>query len=150
MKKRISLIHQAGALRSYFPSSNITRKGERELIWVGELTPTPLSDTYKIKLHFLDGEFIRINVLAPVLRLAPTATGLPHVYSTEKQELCLYYPKDNEWDPSMYYVRTLIPWASEWLYHYEVWLATGGVWHGGGIDHNGNEETKQQVAALLN
>ena len=27
---------------------------------------------------------------------------------------------------------TIIPWASEWLLHYEIWLATG-EWQGGGI-----------------
>lgn len=27
--------------------------------------------------------------------------------------------------------RTLVPWAAEWLLHYEVWTITG-KWHGGG------------------
>lgn len=26
---------------------------------------------------------------------------------------------------------TIVPWASEWLLHYEYWLSTG-TWHGGG------------------
>ncbi len=128
------MIHQAGALRSYFPTSVIIRKGEKELIWVGEITPTPLSETYKVKLHFKRGEFIRVFVVEPKLRLAVEATELPHVYSTPKQQLCLYYPKDNEWHPGMFYVKSLIPWASEWLYHYEIWTGSG-EWHGGGIDH---------------
>src|SRR5690606_39815126 len=56
---------------------------------------------------------------------------LPHVYSTPKQQLCLYYPKEKEWNTGMYYVHTLIPWACEWLCHYELWVSTG-IWHGGG------------------
>jgi len=28
---------------------------------------------------------------------------------------------------------TIIAWASEWLFFYELWLATG-EWHGGGHD----------------
>ena len=141
MADRISLIHQEGALRSYFPSSNVTRRGEDELIWVGELTPTPLSNTYKVKLHYKRGKFIHVNVLNPILKLAPGAKVLPHVYSTPKQQLCLYYPKNEEWHTGMFYVRTLIPWASEWLYHYEIWVGSG-IWHGGGIDHDGEENTK--------
>jgi hypothetical protein len=143
MGTKILLGHQEGALRSYFPSSTVTRKGEEELVWEGELRPTPLSDTYKVRLHYRSGKFIRVNVLAPILRLAEGAKVLPHVYSTPKQELCLYYPKDKEWHEGMYYVQTLIPWASEWLYHYEIWVATK-VWHGGGIEHDKAEETNNE------
>ena len=45
----------------------------------------------------------------------------------------------NEWNSSMYYVKTLIPWACEWLMHYECWVATG-AWHGGGIHHETEAE----------
>ena len=27
---------------------------------------------------------------------------------------------------------TTVPWAAEWLLHYELWLATDGTWCGGG------------------
>ena len=27
---------------------------------------------------------------------------------------------------------TIIPWTSEWLFFYELWLATGGEWLGEG------------------
>jgi hypothetical protein len=131
---RISLIHQAGALKSYFPESEIIRKGEDELIWIGDITPTPLSETYRVKLHYKRGAFINVSVVARKLKLAEGATKLPHVYSTHRQQLCLYYPKDNEWHTGMYYVKSLIPWASEWLYHYEIWVGSG-QWHGGGIEH---------------
>jgi hypothetical protein len=131
---RISLIHQAGALKSYFPASEIVRKGEDELIWIGNITPTPLSETYRVKLHYKMGAFINVSVIDRKLKLAEGATKLPHVYSTPRQQLCLYYPKDNEWHNGMYYVKSLIPWASEWLYHYEIWVGSG-QWHGGGIEH---------------
>ena len=136
---RIPLLHQEGALRSYFPGSKTIRKGEKELIWIGELTPSPLSRSYKVKLHYKLGEFIRFFLLEPRLRLAEGETELPHVYSTKLQQLCLYYPKDNEWNPGMFYVRSLIPWASEWLFHYEIWLGNG-EWRGGGIDHDSEED----------
>lgn len=135
---RIPLIHQAGALRSYFPDSEIIRKGDDELTWIGFLTPTPLSDTYKIKLHYKRNEGVKIYVIDRKLELAEGKTVLPHVYSTPKQQLCLYYPKNNEWNTGMYYVQTLLPWASEWLFHYENWVSSG-EWYGGGIDHEGEK-----------
>lgn len=136
---RISLIHQAGTLRSYFPLSKIIRQREEELIWFGELTPKPMSKTYKVKLHYKRGAFIKVFVVGEKLKLAEGKNELPHVWSTPLQQLCLFYPKDNEWDPGMFYVHSLIPWASEWLYFYEIWAATG-VWHGGGIEHENESD----------
>lgn len=132
---RISLLHQEGALKSYFPTSRVIRKGEAELVWVGELTPTPLSKSYKVKIQYKRGEFIRVSVIGEILQLAKGKDKLPHVYSTLLQQLCLYYPPKNEWNTGMFYVHTLVPWASEWLMHYETWVATGN-WYGGGIEHD--------------
>jgi hypothetical protein len=137
--KMIPLFNQAGALRSYFPDSTITRRGEEEITWVHSVTPSPLSDTYQLKLHYSHKDGAAVYVLAPRLKLAPGAVTLPHVYSLEKQKLCLWYPKDREWNTGMYYVHTLIPWACEWLLHYETWAAGNG-WHGGGIEHGDLEE----------
>ena len=134
MGSRVSLLVQEVTVRSLFPKSRITRHWEDEFIWVGELQPTPLSNTYKVKLHYKRGKFIKISVIEPKLKLAKGKLVLPHVYSTPKQELCLYLPNNNEWDAGMLYIHSLIPWASEWLYHYEIWVGSG-EWHGGGVDH---------------
>lgn len=129
---RISLVKQEGALKSYFPESNVKRSGERKLIWTHYLTPSPLSETYKVKLVYGWGEGINFYVVEPKLQLPVGETKLKHVYSTKKQRLCLYFPDGKEWNVGKLYVITIIPWASEWLYHHEIWVATG-VWHGGGI-----------------
>lgn len=143
MSERISLITQEGALRSYFPVSKIMRDRERDISWTHTLQPTTLSSIYTVKLHYSEKKKIaEVFVLSP--EQLPKAKGkvlLPHVYSTPKQRLCLYYPLWREWDSSMLYVHTLIPWASEWLYHYEIWVATG-TWNGGGIDHETTAENE--------
>lgn len=140
---RIPLVHQAGTLKSYFPNSEIKRKGDKELTWVGTVTPSPLSATYILKLHYKYKEGAEVFVIEPEpLQFAKGKTALPHVYSTPEQQLCLYYPLEKEWDTGMYYVKTLIPWACEWLVHYECWVATG-TWHGGGIHHE-TEAEKQE------
>ena len=132
---RIPLIHQAGTLKSYFPESEIKRKGDTELTWIGTVTPSPLSASYTLMLHYKYNKGAKVYVIDPKpLQLAKGESVLPHVYSTPEQRLCLYYPDYNEWDTSMFYVKTLIPWACEWLVHYECWVATG-TWHGGGIHH---------------
>ncbi len=141
---RKSLLIQEGSLKSYFPDSLIKRKGEKELIWVGDVIPSPLSASYKLKLHYRYNEGAKVYVLEPKpLALAKGKSLLPHVYSTPEQRLCLYYPKDNEWNTGMFYVHTLIPWACEWLCHYELWVSTG-TWHGGGIHHE-TEAEKQSA-----
>lgn len=138
MSKRISLANQAGTLRSYFPDSHVSIEG-KNLTWVGKVTPTPISATYTLRLRCSKG-IPKVFVTDPFpLAIAAGQTELPHVYDQAKQQLCLYYPKEKErqymWTPDRLYVHTLIPWAAEWLLHYELWLCTG-TWHGGGIEHN--------------
>ena len=52
---------------------------------------------------------------------------LPHTFPGDK--LCLHLP--GEWSPKMYISHTTIPWTSEWLFYYEIWLISGS-WDGGG------------------
>jgi hypothetical protein len=137
---RIPLIHQEGALKSYFPGSHIVRRRDYELTWIHIITPSPLSASYKLELHYAEGEGAKVYVLEPKpLDLAPGERMLPHVYSTSEQRLCLYYPDGTQWNTGMFYVRTLIPWACEWLCHYELWVGTG-EWHGGGVGHQSEAE----------
>ena len=138
--RQIPLIHQAGALKSYFPDSKITRKGDDEIRWTHTVKPTPLSASYSLLLHYKKGKGASVYVVSPKpLPLAKGKTRLPHVYNHKEQKLCLHYPKANEWNTSMYYVKSLIPWACEWLMHYEIWVGIG-EWKGGGIEHNEEED----------
>lgn len=130
---KIPLVHQAGVLRSYFPGGHVQTWGETKLTWIGKLRPSALSRSYKIKVIYSKEEGISVFVLGPKLALAKGKKTLPHVYDTGKQKLCLYYPKDREWNPTMWIAKTIVPWASEWLYFYELWLLTDGEWLGGGI-----------------
>ena len=41
--------------------------------------------------------------------------------------------------------KTIVPWTVEWLYFYELWLATG-EWYGGG-DHPSTDEEKIDLIA---
>ena len=60
---------------------------------------------------------------------------IPHLYRNRRDPdhpmLCLYRPNTREWHAGCYVAGTIIPWTSEWLACYEIWLATGR-WLGGG------------------
>ena len=131
--KALSLIFQERRFKQVFPTSKIIRFREASLICTLNIQPTPLSQSYKIKLKYERNKNPIVFVIEPKkLKLAAGKTELPHVYSTEKQQLCLFYPKYKEWNTSMYLVDSIIAWVSEWFLYYEIWLGCG-EWHGGGI-----------------
>lgn len=130
----------AALKRDYnFGTTKIT--GASQLTWEGTLKSSPIGSDYLIKVSYKKNGVPEIFVLDPKnLELPKGKTKLMHVYDHEKQRLCLYYPKAKEWNSTKTIASTIIPWAIEWLYHYETWLITG-EWTGGGI-HAGSENKK--------
>lgn len=96
------------------------------LRWRGALQPSVLSPSYIVSLIYKLGDPPRVDVLEPLLDPGHRV-ALPHVYDSDR--LCLYTP--GEWNPTMWVSRTILPWTSEWLFHYEVWRTTDR-WVGGG------------------
>lgn len=117
---------QGEALKREFPAAQL-RINHQKLEWTGELQPTPFSEIYTVEIDYLvSGRRPTVTVVSP--KLVPNKDGkLPHIFPGPR--LCLHHAAD--WDPSMLITRTIIPWASEWLFHYEFWQATG-EWSGGG------------------
>lgn len=138
----ISLILQSRELVKYFPDSRARIKCD-ELSWVGELTPSALSTPYRVRLRYRIGKRPRVEVLNPPLQQRDGKMP-PHLYPDGT--LCLYMPRNYEWTREMYLVETILPWASEWLLHYEVWLATG-EWQGGG-EHPTTTPTRGRLAHI--
>jgi hypothetical protein len=99
------------------------------MVWEGTIRPTSLSNTYRVRLEYSHGKLPRVWVIEPQLKNR-NGRRPDHLY--RDGSLCLFYPRNREWDHSMSLAQTIIPWTSEWLLHYEVWLATG-EWRGGGI-----------------
>ena len=138
--KPLNIALQVSRIRNLFPGSRLEFKN-REFQWWYEFKPTPLSKTYKIRLDFKVGEHPNIYVIGEKLEFFPGTNRLPHVYSTEKQWLCLYDRKTKEWKDTMLIADRVIPWIPEWLFFYELWLIDGN-WHGGGNDHGQNKNIK--------
>ena len=88
--------------------------------WIGTLQPGACNREYTIAIDYKLGERPDVTVLSPVLR-DRSDQNIPHVYPGKHP--CLHLP--SEWAPTMHIADTIVPWASDWLFFYEVWHATG-------------------------
>jgi hypothetical protein len=136
----INLARQAELLQFHFAESQCLISSST-LVWKYDTIPTPLSNRYTIKVVYRWNTDPDVFVIGEKLKLANGKTKLPHVYSTPMQHLCLYYRNAREWNSHMLLAKTVIPWASEWLQFYEIWLVKG-IWQGGGIEHENAMESK--------
>lgn len=125
---RVSLALQAHHLRQVFPTGTLRIK-RSHLSWTGRLRPTAFSDDYGISLTYSLNDKPRVTVPDRTRQWRGNRRP-PHLYPDDS--LCLYYPAAREWRRDMFLSNTVLPWTAEWLFHYEVWMATG-TWTGGGI-----------------
>lgn len=103
------------------------------LICKGEIKPTELSISYKIKLTYNGIGAPKVFVVEPDLPLDIDA----HMY--KDKSLCLYYPKEDPWHHSKSISDTIIPWTAEWLVYYELYQIDG-KWHGPYVPHGKDEK----------
>ena len=132
---------QLTVLSKDFPNGTIISHTYRHLVWETDVVPTAHSSSYRIRIDYTLDDAPKMYVVRPEkLRLATGQDKLPHVFSTPEQQICLFYPGFKEWLPSNLLARTIVPWASEWLMFYELWLITG-EWLVGGIDHTSRKQS---------
>ena len=122
---------QIGAMRRLWPDFAMQWKNG-VVVWVGRLQPIDLSPEYTVEIRYRLGDQPHVSVLSPQLRDRPDQP-IPHVYPGKK--LCLYFPRAKEWTPAMPIAEAIIGWASDWLYFYEIWHATG-EWLADGVHPN--------------
>lgn len=130
-QKPLSVMQQVLRMKTLHPQfKEVVRRNK--VVWAGTLRPGPRSNTYTIKVAYELGLTPRVSVLSPLLESRTDDERIPHLFNDG--ELCLYFPMYKEWAPDKLIALTIIPWASLWLYYYEIWHATG-EWLGGGIEH---------------
>jgi hypothetical protein len=133
---------QVLAMTSHWGSSfRNTKMRGKEASWVGKLRPTPLSEEYEIAIEYTVGDYPRVTVRRPTLVPRDDGQKIPHLYPGKR--LCLFLPRADEWNKELLIATTTVPWASLWLYHYEMWHLTGD-WHGGGV-HLDNPSEKVET-----
>lgn len=132
-KNTLRLIDQKIDLDLNYPQSYSYIK-EGRLVWYGNVKPTPYSKEYTIKIEYKMGKSPKTWLIKE--KLNPKTYGkIPHKYGVDLEkgtvQLCLYVPHRKEWMKSSSIATTIVPWAIEWLYYYEMWQITG-KWLGGG------------------
>ena len=120
-----SLVRQAFALRGTFPKAK-TKLTPTRFTWIGRLQPSELSRVYTVRITLDDGRYPKVRVIDPVLATRP-GESIPHLF--EDGSLCLHL--EDEWNSATMMVDSTVPWTSEWLFNYEIWMGTG-KWYGGG------------------
>lgn len=125
-----------------FPEVRVVKNTWNSFQIILELQPTAISEIYQVMVIYELNRWVKVFVVNKKLKIPANRSKLPHVYNSKEQQLCLYSPSKNEWDGFSYIVDTIIPWASEWLYYYELWLAEG-KWYGGGHNEYPNEDNTE-------
>jgi hypothetical protein len=128
---------QGAMLTAVFPSFRQIARGN-PFVWVGKLQPGDMTATYTVRISYSPGQRPLVDVLDPKLVPREEGGSVPHTFRPGR--ICLHL--SNEWDSTMYLHKTIVPWASLWLYYYEMWHATG-EWLGGGHEPGRSPEEVQ-------
>lgn len=144
--KGIPSTEQLKRIKKEFPEIKVLKNGWDNFEIIVQIRPTAISELYDVKIVHTENKWVKIFVVNKILKIAKNRTKLPHVYDSQKQQLCLYSPSKKEWNAHNYIIDTIIPWISEWLYYYELWLPEG-KWLGGGHNEYPIEDNTQ---ALVN
>ena len=142
--KGIPSTEQLKRIRTEFPEIKVLKSGWDNFEIVVQIRPTAISELYDVKIVYTENKWVKIFVINKTLELAENRTKLPHVCDSQKQQLCLYSPSKKEWNAHNYIIDTIIPWVSEWLYYYELWLPEG-KWLGGGHNEYPNEDNTETL-----
>jgi hypothetical protein len=138
--KTLSLTRQQSDLLRTYPTS-LCSVHYNTLHWQGNLQPSPLSKSYEVEMIYQISFPPKIYVIGNNLKKLDDP-HFPHKYQVFKEEnkarICL--DRYHVFNKSKYLTLTIIPWTIEWLYFYEIWLATG-EWCGGG-EHPANNKPK--------
>ena len=142
-KRNIRLFDQMMTLRAAYPSASCERRNGT-LFWFGKVKPTPLSREYNVALTYSNSQAPKVWVIGEELQKIDDP-NFPHKYEVDPKNnmvwICLY--RYREFTKDKFLANTIIPWTVEWLYFYEIWLATG-TWCGGG-EHPTNTTKEEQA-----
>lgn len=111
--------------------------------WRYRASPSPIGREYDIRIEFQQGHPPDVFVDSPDLHDMSAGRRLPHVYSQSPVQLCLYFPRYEEWQPWMRLDQTIVPWVTLWLFYFEEWLVSDD-WKGGGKHVDVSESRKKR------
>ena len=135
--KRRSAHAQLNRMEHLWPDFRMTlRDRNRCIVWAGPLRGFQMRYHVEVSWEWSNTKATpRVYVLNPPIAPRPGTDfiDLPHlIYDKEFPErsaLCLFDPDAREWNNTMLIADRIVPWASEWLHHYEFWHLDG-IWRG--------------------
>ncbi|MCK4538282.1 MAG: hypothetical protein KAV42_05740 [Candidatus Krumholzibacteria bacterium] len=130
---------QAEGLRHFFPESKVKLNKNVSMTWIGQLQPSPLSEIYTVKIKYRLSELPCVTVEEPDL-ISRNGKKIPHLYANKN--LCLFRFENGEWNSQMLIADTIVPWATLWLFYYELWQAAG-IWCGSKQEHPDENMSKK-------
>lgn len=94
------------------------------LICTGGIQPSNCKNEYRIKIEYVVGKEPKTTILSP--EIDPS----PHIHMYQDHSLCLHYTPDMKWNEKTKIYLFTIPWISEWIIFYELYISNGGKWLG--------------------
>lgn len=94
------------------------------LICTGKLTDPDWKHSYLVKVECVAGKEPKSTIVFPVIQPSREI----HMYLDHS--LCLSYEGDVSWNARTELYRYTIPWITEWIHYYELYLINGGIWEG--------------------
>jgi hypothetical protein len=147
--RSLTAAQQATGLRALWQGSRVkvgrtskVRRGQvraaEYLIATGEISATPITEAYLVRIEYRQNELPKVFVEKPALSRRPEDPDIPipHTYDSDKpghERPCIFLP-GKDWDATKPLGKTLVPWLRCWLLDYEAWRASG-KWSGGGAPH---------------
>lgn len=111
------------------------------LVCRGELQPTALSHTYRVRVEYQCGRRPQVWIESPALLRRKPDERIPHTFADDRP--CLF---KHDFRSDQVLARTIIPWLAMWLFFYEAWRVTG-EWAGGGAHaHENDDQNMMEVA----
>lgn len=128
---------QVDRMRMRWPEMRHVEVAAKDTVaWIGPLRGFQMSYRVQVQWNWAnDRAFPYVFILEPALRPrdGERFVDIPHLLFNrdrpEQSALCLFDPAAGEWNNAMWIADTTVPWASEWLHHYELWHVDG-VWRG--------------------
>lgn len=116
-----------------WPGAQVQFRQGKELRFVFSVSPTLMGRSYRCMLRVPRSGYPSMVVLEPDLKSLAGDRCIPHTYMHQGKgtELCLWLPRELQWNSGMRLSETYLPWTAEWLDYFEEWLETDS-WAGGG------------------
>lgn len=100
----------------------------KDLLMELELQHSLDSQKFTVELEYTEEEKMPKVFIETSQFIGDKLEDIPHKYGIKTRrgkkyvEICLYYR--HEWNRRMNISDTIVPWAIEWLYFYDMWLIT--------------------------